>query len=160
MAEPFCFLHAADLHLERPLRGLAEVPDHLRAALVDAPYRAAERVFDAAVRENVDFVVLAGDVIDPPSAGPRGLVFLAGQFQRLAEKNIAIYWAGGANDQFERWLDAWPLPANVTRFSLHRLQQVVHLRATSPLAHIQGVSTHQRRRVPTEHYSGDTGGLF
>ena len=59
MIDPFRFIHASDFHLERPPRGLTEVPDHLRAPFVDAPYRAAERVFDAAIKERVDFVVLA-----------------------------------------------------------------------------------------------------
>ena len=107
MTQPFRFVHAADFHLERPLRGLAEVPDHLRVALIDAPYRAAERVFDAAIKERVDFVVLAGDILDPLAAGPRGLVFLGEQFQRLAAQGIRVYWAGGRSDDFERWIDAW-----------------------------------------------------
>ena len=68
MTPAFRFLHASDLHLDRPPRGLAEVPDHLRSVLAEAPYRAAERVFDAAVKERVDFVVLSGDVIDPLAA--------------------------------------------------------------------------------------------
>lgn len=160
MAEPFRFLHAADLHLERPPRGLVDVPDQLRAALVDAPYRAAERIFEAALRENVDFVVLAGDVIDPQAAGPRGLIFLSEQFQRLADKGIAVYWAGGRSDNFERWLDAWPLPANVVRFPLHRLHHVVHERGGVPLAQILGTSSQQRRHVRADEFHGDAEGPF
>ena len=53
--EPFRFLHASDLHLEQPLAGLDEIPDHLRDRLVDAPLAAARSVFDAAVAEAVDF---------------------------------------------------------------------------------------------------------
>ncbi len=51
MQQPFRFIHSSDFHLERPPRGLTEVPEHLRGAFVDAPYRAAERVFDAAIKE-------------------------------------------------------------------------------------------------------------
>jgi DNA repair exonuclease SbcCD nuclease subunit len=160
MAEPFRFLHAADLHLERPPRGLVDVPEHLRTALVDAPYRAAERIFDAALRDHVDFVVLAGDILDPQAAGPRGLIFLTEQFQRLADKNIAVYWAGGRGDNFERWIDAWPLPAGVVRFPLHRLHHVIHERDGLPLAQILGTSTQHRRRVPAEQFHADPAGPF
>ena len=64
MNQPFRFIQSSDFHLERPPRGLAEVPDHLRTG-TRHPYRAAERVFDAAIKERVDFVVLVGDLLDP-----------------------------------------------------------------------------------------------
>ena len=41
---PFRFVHASDFHLEMPLAGLAEVPDHLREPLLEAAYTAAARV--------------------------------------------------------------------------------------------------------------------
>ena len=61
----FRFLHASDFHLERPPAGLAELPDHIRDVLVEAPYRAATNVFEAALAHEVDFVLLAGDIVAP-----------------------------------------------------------------------------------------------
>ena len=75
---PFRFLQAGDLHLELPLQGLAEIPDHLRPTLIDAPFLAAEQVFETAAAEHVDFVVLTGDVLNPEHAGPRGSRFCSG----------------------------------------------------------------------------------
>lgn len=103
MSEPFKFIHAADLHLDQPFSGIAEVPPHVRATLVDAPYVAAERIFDAALSEQVDFLILSGDVADLDSCGPRVFAFLLEQFKRLAAKSIAVYWAGGKVDQPDRW---------------------------------------------------------
>ena len=40
---PFRFVHASDFHLEQPLMGVAEVPDHLRELFLDAPYAAARQ---------------------------------------------------------------------------------------------------------------------
>jgi DNA repair protein SbcD/Mre11 len=159
MTQPFRFIHAADFHLERPLRGLAEVPDHLRVPIIDAPYRAAERVFDAAIKERVDFVVLAGDIVDPLASGPRGLVFLGEQFQRLAGQGVRIYWAGGRSDDFERWIDAWPLGDNVLRFPPNRVERIVHTRGQEPLAQILGSSTRQRKRIRAADFRAD-GSLF
>ncbi|MEN6450590.1 MAG: hypothetical protein ABFC96_08880, partial [Thermoguttaceae bacterium] len=62
---PFRFIHASDFHLERPLMGVAEVPDHLRPLFLDAPYTAARQVFDAALAEDADFVVLGGGIVVP-----------------------------------------------------------------------------------------------
>jgi hypothetical protein len=154
------FLHAADLHLERPAGGLAEIPDPLRAVLADAPYRAGARVFDAAIKHQVDFVVLAGDVVDPLSAGPRALVFLGEQFQRLAEHGVRVYWAGGRADRFDRFLDLWQPGDNVHRFPLARVECVVHTRAGEPLAQILGTSTLARKQVAFADFQPEPAGRF
>lgn len=159
MHHPFRFIHASDFHLDRPLRGLAEVPDHLRGALVDAPYRAAERVFDAAIRERADFVVLAGDIVDPLLAGPRGLVFLNEQFEKLGAAGVKVYWATGRTDHFERWPQlTWP--DHVVRFPPGRPLRVVHQRNGEPLVQILGTSSEQRKKIRTADFQVDTGGLF
>lgn len=154
------FLHAADFHLERPPGGLAELPEHLRGVLADAPYRAATRVFDAAVKHQVDFVVLAGDVVDPLLAGPRAIVFLAEQFQKLADHGVRVYWAGGRSDRFDRFLDTWPLADDVLRFPLDRVERVVHQRAGEPLVQILGTSTERRKNVEVTDFQPDPRGPF
>ena len=159
MHQPFRFIHASDLHLDRPPRGLAEVPDHLRGALVDAPYRAAERIFDAALAQRVDFVVLAGDILDPLMAGPRGIVFLESQFERLQAAGVGVYWAGGREDHFERWLEL-PMPPNVVRFPLDRVQRIVHSRGGEPIVQILGTSCAERRLVRTADFRPDVSGQF
>ncbi len=70
---PFQFVHASDLHLERPPSGVEEVPDHLKRLFIDAAYRAAEKVFDTAVTSQADFLLLVGDILDPDLAGPARL---------------------------------------------------------------------------------------
>jgi len=155
MTEPFRFLHASDLHLERPPRGLTEVPDHLRSALADAPYRAAERIFDAAIKERVDFVLLCGDIVDPLASGPRGVAFLTEQFERLEALGISVYWAGGRGDDFERWLDLWPVPDNVHRFPMHRIECVLHRRDGDPIVRILGISTQQRKKIRAADFQGE-----
>lgn len=156
MDPTFRFLHAGDLHLERVAGGLAEVPDRLRGPLTDAAYRAAERVFDAAVKHRVDFVLLAGDVIDPPAAGARGIVFLNEQFAKLAEAGIRVYWAGSLADDFERWTDAWPLADNLHRFATDRVERLTHYRAGEPLVEIAGASRLRDGRVHWDEFHADT----
>ena len=87
MSGEFCrFLHTSDFHLEMPLYGFAEIPAHLRDQLIDSPLQAAARVFETAILEDVDFVVLAGDIIDPSTAGPYAIAFLLEQFELLREQ--------------------------------------------------------------------------
>src|SRR5512145_1619306 len=95
---PFRFLHASDFHLEQPLTGLADVPEHLRELILDAPYTSVAKVIETAMLDGVAFVVLSGDIVEPLLAGPRGLLFLIEQFEKLAAKEIEVFWAGGAVD--------------------------------------------------------------
>jgi DNA repair protein SbcD/Mre11 len=122
-SRPFRFIHASDFHLEQPLMGVAEVPDHLRELFLDAPYAAAQQVFEAALAEDVGFVVLSGDILQPLATGPRGPLFLAEQFARLAARGIGVYWAGGAVDPPETWPGVVKLPQNVHVFPRGRMEE-------------------------------------
>jgi DNA repair protein SbcD/Mre11 len=70
------FLHASGFHLHSVFQGLRDAPEQLLEVLVHAPYRAAEQVIQAALREEVDFVLLSGDLLDAVSGGPRAIAFL------------------------------------------------------------------------------------
>lgn len=157
---PFRFVHAADFHLELPLSGMAEIPPHLRDAIIDAPYTAAQRVFDCALHEEAEFVVLSGDLVHPHRAGPRGIAFLLEQFQRLAARKIAVYWAGGAVDSPDTW-PAWAtLPENVQVFPRARVGEFVHERDGAPLVRLVGQAGDGKRTVTGEGFTRDPMGLF
>jgi len=160
MDTTFRFLHASDLHLEHPPGGLAEIPDHLRAAMTDAVYRSAARVFEAAIKHHVDFILLCGDVLDVQRAGPRGIVFLEEQFEKLAAAGIRVYWAGSPLDRFERWTHEWTLPSNVHRFATDRVEQIIHQRAGEPLVLMLGTSMTREGRVPTALFDTRHSELF
>lgn len=155
----FRFLHASDLHLERPLGGTADAPDTLRPLCLEAPYRAAERMFAAALHEKVEFVLLAGDVLDPALCGPRGVIFLLEQFQRLAEAGIRVYWAGGQVDPPAAWPQELPLPGNVRVFPQGRVETIVHDRGGLPLCNILGASNTSKRINPSDFRLAGSGRL-
>jgi len=156
---PFRFVHAGDFHLERPLFGVTEVPDHLREVFLEAPYLAAERVFETALAEQVDFLLLAGDVLDVEGTGPRGPLFLVEQCQRLADRGIAVYWLGGEVDAPGRWPDGIKLPDNVRRFSSARPDDFVHHRESEPVARLTGMSA-AAGKVRAADFWPDPDGLF
>ena len=144
MANPnLRFIHASDFHLERPLRGAEDLPEALGELMIEAPQRAAERVFDAALREQVDFVLLAGDLLRPMAAGPRALVFLVDQFERLNERQVPIYWATGRADSATRWTEVLHLPPNVQVFTGHQVRRVAFERDTRLRADILAAGAHE-----------------
>ena len=103
MSEEIRFIHASDFHLEQTPYGLSEVPEHLRDELIDAPLQAAARVFEAALLEDVDFVILSGDIINPRAAGPYAIALLLEQFELLREQRIRVYCAAGRGDALDEW---------------------------------------------------------
>lgn len=107
------FLHAADLHLDSPLRGL----DRYDGAPVDevrgATRRAFENLIAAALDHKVDFVVIAGDLYDGDWPDHNtGLFFIKG-VTRLAEEGIAVVVVRGNHDAASRLTKALRLPKNV-----------------------------------------------
>ena len=157
---PMRFIHAADLHLERPPHGLDEAPDHLRARLIDAPFTAAERIFDAAVSESVDFVILAGDVMHVELAGPRGVVFLIEQFERLAKHGIDVYWCGGQVDAHEHWPRSIRLPDNVHVFGTAEVPYFEARRGDETIARLSAWSRATAKKHRASDLDADTSEVF
>ena len=146
MADTLKFLHGSDFHLDRPMLGLSELPAHLKKTLANAPYAAAEKFFDAALREHVDFVLLSGDIVNLERGGPRAAAFLLGQFERLDAKGIRVFWCAGDEDHPERWPSAIDLPDNVTTFSAAVVERVNFSRQGRVLATIFGCGYDGRKR--------------
>ncbi len=146
-ADTFRFLHAADLHLEQPVFGLSEVPDHLSDLLIDAPFQAAERVFEAATAENVDFLLLAGDIVNHKTASPRAIDFLLRHFRRLDEHKVQVYWCSGRSDRPDLWPQSMPLPSNVHVFGPGQAAEVIHHRDGEPLLTIVGRGARKRAKI-------------
>lgn len=145
MADKLKFIHASDLHLDQPISGLAELPTHLIEVLANAPYNAAEKIFDLAVAEKVDFVLLAGDLFDFESGNARAAAFLLSQFQRLADREIHVYWCAGEKDFPDRWPSSIPLPENVVTFSSKIVEEVDHEREGTVVARIFGSGPDAKR---------------
>ncbi len=160
MTQPLRLVHASDLHLERPLYGLADVPDHLRDLLIEAPYHAAEQVFETALAEDADAVLLAGDVLDVDRAGPPAIVLLLDQFSRLNDRGIPVYWAGGMVDAPDNWPRSVSLPPNVHVFPVGRVESLDLIRAGQTLARVQGTSCRDDGEVETRGFHRDAHGLF
>lgn len=138
--EAFEFLQLADLRLEQPCGGMTEIPESLRELLLDAPYRAATKAVDLALEHGVEFVLLSGQTADLHRAGPRAALFLEQQFERLAEKQIPVYWAAGPRDPV--WDDALDVrwPRNVRVFPRTHAETLTFERHGSPLARLVGRS--------------------
>lgn len=160
MSQPhFRFLHAGGFALDQPLYGFAEPPEPLGELLLDAPYVAAQKAFDAALEERVDFVVLTGDLIDLARPSPRAIAFLLENFDRLDAHGIATYWAGGRLDPPQDWPAAARLPSGVQVFPALAPEELSHFRGDRPVANIVGRSWAGTASVQVGDFKSDADGL-
>ena len=138
MRENIKFIHSSDFHLDDPIRGLQQLPRQLLETLAEAPYRAAESIFDAAITEKVDFVLLAGGLCNLEQISARAVAFLLKQFQRLEHKDILVYWCGAKIDSADRWPIAVKLPGNVFQFHSHSIEHLDCQIEDAPLVRVIG----------------------
>ena len=162
---PLRFIHASDLHLERTIEGVAECPPHWEQRMLDISKRAARRLFQRSIAENVDFLLLSGNVLNANLAPPGVFLFLLEQFERLHRAGIAVYWAGGELDSPEDLPSAFPMPENVYRFPSNSIQEFYFQRTegpdTLPVAKLVGMSRNQRKkRIRSSEFPAEPGELF
>lgn len=94
----FRFLHAADLHLDSPLRGLEADPSAPAEVIRGATRRALGRMVDVAVEERVDFVLIAGDIYDGDWPDYGTGLFFAAQMRQLHQAAIPVFTIRGNHD--------------------------------------------------------------
>jgi DNA repair exonuclease SbcCD nuclease subunit len=148
MPEPssFCFVHAADLHLDTPFRGLGSLAPEVASLLRDASLDAFDAVVDLALERRAAFVVLAGDIYDGPERGLRAQLRLRDGLGRLGAAGVASFLVHGNHDPLESgWsaISRWPegttvFPAAASDDEPARVVPV--LRRGELIATVQGVS--------------------
>src|SRR5688572_13161135 len=108
----FKFVHAADLHLDSPFRGLA-AHGPLQARLAEATFDALDRIVKLAIDEKALMVVLAGDLFDERDRSVRARLRLRDALVRLHEANIRAFIVHGNHDPLSGDTRALGLPPSV-----------------------------------------------
>ena len=116
----FKFIHAADVHLDSPLRGLEQYEGAPVEEIRNAARRALSNLVDLAIRQEVAFVLIAGDLYDGDWRDYNTGLFFVDQARRLREAKIPLYLISGNHDAANRMTRTLKMPENVTFFSAER----------------------------------------
>ena len=119
------FIHAADLHLDSPMRGLEQYEGAPALQLRGSTRQALQNLVRLAVDEQVDFVVVAGDVYDGDWTDYSTGLFFARQMTVLREAGIKTFLVRGNHDATSQITRQLTLPDNVHEFSTRRPETVV-----------------------------------
>lgn len=137
----FRFIHAADIHLDSPLRGLSSDDSAVLDRIRKAPREAFENLVGLVIDEEADFLVIAGDLYDGDWRDFQTGLFFVSQMGRLAQAGIPVFLLYGNHDAESLITRRLTLPDNVTVFSSkrpesHRLDDIGVV--------LHGYSYHQR----------------
>jgi exonuclease SbcD len=136
----FRFVHAADIHLDSPLRGLERYEDAPADEVRSATRRAFENMVGLAIDEEVAFVLLVGDLYDGDWRDYNTGLFFVGQMNRLRDAGITVHLVSGNHDAASQITRSLRLPDNVTHYS-HKQPQTVVLDEFDVAIHGQSFAT-------------------
>jgi exonuclease SbcD len=134
------FVHAADIHLDSPLRGLEGYEGAPIEEIRGATRRAFEHLIQLAIDEEVAFVLLAGDLYDGDWKDYNTGLFFTGQMARLQDAGIRAYVVAGNHDAASQITKTLRPPANVHIFPT-RAPETVLLEELGVAIHGQGFPT-------------------
>jgi predicted phosphodiesterase len=133
-------LHAADIHLDSPMAGLAAYENAPVYELQLATRHALSNLVELALEEQVDLLLLAGDIFDGdwPHYGT-GLHFIS-EMARLREGEIPVVMVAGNHDADSKLTKALRYPNNVQVLDT-RAPQTVTFEDLGLAVHGQGYPT-------------------
>ena len=111
------FVHAADLHLDSPFRGIrSQAPENVAQTLHRATFDAYENIIDLCVRERVDALLVAGDVYDGADRSLRAQLKFVEGLARLDAAGVRSFICHGNHDPLDGWEARLDLPPGCVRF--------------------------------------------
>lgn len=114
------FIHAADIHLDSPMRGLAGYEGAPSEELRNCTRQAFTNLVDYALERKVRLMVIAGDLYDGDWKDFNTGLFFTREMHRLRDAGIPVALLQGNHDAENQMTKSLQLPGNVHVFSAER----------------------------------------
>ncbi len=159
---PFTFVHASDLHLGSPFRGVYTLQPEVAALLQAATFEAFDALISLCIEKSVTFLLVSGDIFDAESRSLRAQLTFRDGLARLAEVGIPSFVTFGNHDPWEAWSANihWPEGAHV--FGPDAVETVIVPIDGKPAVAVSGVSfrSHAEPRRLADLYEAENPNLF
>ena len=111
------FVHAADLHLDSPFSGMRrEASEQIADTLHNATFDAYDNVIKLCLEEQVDALLVAGDVYDGADRSLRAQLRFVDGLKKLDDAGIHSFICHGNHDPLDGWEAGLDLPHGCVRF--------------------------------------------
>lgn len=135
------FMHAADLHLDSPFKGMSALPERVRERIRESTFEALKELVALAIQEQVDFVLISGDVYDLSDRSLRAQIRFQKALEQLAEQGIPTYIIHGNHDPEDGRAAKLDWPAAVHFFACDQVETIsVEKPHRGVIAQIHGIS--------------------
>ena len=117
----FSFVHAADIHLDSPLKGLFQyegAPDV--EEIRGATRQALDNLVSFVLTETVPLLIIAGDLYDGDWPDFNSGLYFSKQMQRLGEEGVRVAIVRGNHDAANKMTKTLIMPDNVKIFSARK----------------------------------------
>ncbi len=121
------FIHAADLHLDSPFKGMTGLPLEQLNRLRASTFTAFENLIDHACEASVDFVLFVGDIYDGEDRSLRAQLKFQEGMEKLAAANIPAFISYGNHDHLNGTWTRFELPSNVYVFDSDVSEAKLHV---------------------------------
>lgn len=136
------FLHAADLHLDTPFKGMAHLPNTHYKAVQESTFTAFSNFIDYAVDTQPDFIVIVGDLYDGEHRSLRAQLIFQEGMKRLHQIGVPVFITYGNHDHLSGRWTRFDLPDNVHLFSSEVEEKTLIIRGET--IHLYGFSYAER----------------
>ena len=110
------FVHAADLHLDSPFKGLKRVAPEIGEVLRKSTFEAFDTIIDLCINEEVDALLVAGDVFDSADRSLAAQLRFVDGLRKLEVAGIQSFVCHGNHDPLDAWQSEVQFPDNCLRF--------------------------------------------
>jgi len=121
----FRFIHAADLHIDSPLIGLAGKSEEFAERVNNASRQAFDNLVSLAQEEGCSFIVIAGDLFDGQWRDYHTGLFFMSRMRRLRAAGIRVFIVLGNHDAENRFARQLEFSDNVRVLSADKAQTLL-----------------------------------
>ena len=136
------FIHAADLHLDSPFKGMTGMQVDQLVRLRNSTFKAFERLIEHALKSKPDFVLIVGDIYDGEDRSLRAQLKFQEGMNKLGEANIPVVISYGNHDHLGGRWTRFELPTNV--HVLTKKVEQIELNIRGEQVNIYGFSYNER----------------
>ncbi len=153
------FVHASDIHLDSPMRGLVRYPGAPIEVLREVTRRALARLVELTLDVGAPLLVLAGDLYDGDWQDYGTGLYFQSQMVRLRDSGVRVALVRGNHDAHSRITKSLKLPDNVLEFPTS--SPATHILGDLGIAvHGQSYARQREERNLALAYPTPVGGLF
>jgi DNA repair exonuclease SbcCD nuclease subunit len=128
------------LHIDSPFKEVSSLQPELADKLRDSTFQAFENILNFALKENVDAVLIAGDIYDSAEKSLRAQLKFRRGLDKLSQAGIASFIIHGNHDPLNSWSASLKWPENTTIFTSNEVSGIPLIKNGKTLARIYGIS--------------------